>query len=126
MSAHLSREDYVSACRQESVAICLGILSGTTGVLEGCHTLASLRFEVQVSEGDEDFNVFGAISSETDALPVGAVRTHWAPEALARIQPEIDAAVSWALPLAIPACTSVVQRFGPNYSLKRTDQSLRA
>ncbi|HET9229281.1 MAG TPA: hypothetical protein VFR31_21560, partial [Thermoanaerobaculia bacterium] len=45
---------------------------------------------------DEDVIAFVAIDSETDALPVGAERRNWAPEALERYAPKIAAAEEWA------------------------------
>jgi len=91
----------------------LGMLACTVPVLEGCHILSSLRWEAEVGDSDEDFDTFTAIASETDALPLGEVRRHWAPEALQRLEPEVKSATEWALPLAFPACRSVVKRFGP-------------
>lgn len=108
----MTHEEYVLSVRREAVEIAAGILSGEVSVLEGCHSLAALRWEVEVDERDPDFMVFAIISSETDALPIGAVRTHWAPEAMARLEPEIQSAIAWATPQALPACKSLVQRFG--------------
>ena len=88
------------------------MLAGEVPILEGCHSLAALRWEVEVEERDPDFVTFAMISSETDALPVGSVRAHWASEALVRLEPDIQSATAWATPQALPACHSVVQRFG--------------
>lgn len=112
MAEHMSHEQYVQSARRRAVEICSGILDGAISVLEGCHSLASLRWEVDVDEWDKDFVVFAGISSETDALPVGEVREHWAPDALVKLEPEIESAIKWALPQALQACRSVVQRFG--------------
>ena len=109
---HVSREQHIQATRAKPVEICSGILAGRIHLLEGSHALASLRWDVDVDERDPDFLTFAAISSETDALPIGDVRTHWAPEALARLEPEIESAITWASPQALPACCSVMQRFG--------------
>ncbi len=125
MPDRLSHEDYVRDIRRKAADICAGILSGEVHPLVGCHSLASLRPELEVDPKDPDFAVFDLVSSETDALPVGEVRSHWAPEALAQLQPQIEASLVWALPQVLPACRSVAERFGPNISLKRTDQSLR-
>lgn len=111
MSEHMSREEYVLSARARAVEACAAILAGKLDVLEGCRLLASLRWEVKVDELDEDFVAFAAISSEVDALPIGEVRQHWAPEALAELEPDIQSATAWALPQAVVACRSVVQRF---------------
>jgi len=51
------------------------------------------------------------LSSEVDAMPVGNIRKHWAPETLARVEPDVQAVIEWASPQALPACRSIVQRF---------------
>ncbi len=112
MQQDIGREDYLLATRRRAVETCKGILAGTVDVLEGCHLLASLRWELGVDAQDQDFVTFTAISSEIDALPVGDVRRHWSPAALAALEPELQAASAWALPLALEACRSVVERFG--------------
>jgi len=109
----MTYQEYVQSARQQAVEIAAGILNGEVPVLEGCHSLAALRREVDVEESDPDFVTFAMISSEIDALPLGTVRAHWAPEALERMEPDIKSAIEWAKPQALPACRSVVLRFGP-------------
>jgi len=111
MIEHMTHEAYVFSCRQRAVDLATGILDGTLNVLEACRDLAALHWEVEVDQWDEDFTRFSGISSETDALPVGRVRDLWSAAALARIEPDIQSAVEWATPLAIPACRSVIARF---------------
>jgi len=111
MIERMTHEEYVLSARQKAVEIASGILDGTIPVLEGCHLLASLQSEVDVADSDPDFVIFDMISSEIDALPIGEVRAHWADEALARLEPKIQSAITWATPQALPACKSVMQRF---------------
>jgi hypothetical protein len=108
----MSHEEYVQSVRRQVIEVCSGMLSGAIPLLEGCHSLASLRWEVEVDERDADFFSFAMISSEIDALPIGKVRAHWAPEALAELEPQIQSAMEWATPQALPACRSMVERFG--------------
>lgn len=112
MIERMTHEEYVQSARQQAVEIATGILNGEVPVLEGCHSLAALHCEVNVDESDPDFVTFAMISSEFDALPLGPVRAHWAPKALERLEPEIQSAIEWAKPQALPACQSVVLRFG--------------
>jgi hypothetical protein len=107
----MTHDEYVLSVRRRAAEIAAGMLAGEVPILEGCHTLTSLRWEVEVGERDSDFVTFAMISSETDALPVGSVRAHWAPEALARLEPDIQSATAWATPQALPACQSLLQRF---------------
>jgi hypothetical protein len=71
-----------------------------------------LRHETDTAADDADFLVFVAIGSETDALPLGAVREHWDQRALARLEPEIDEAEHWASTVGADACRSLIARFG--------------
>ena len=112
MIERMTHEQYVLSVRQQAAEIATGILAGEVPILEGCHSLAALRWEIEVDDRDPDFVTFAMISSEIDALPIGAVRAQWAPEALARLEPDIQSAIAWATPQALPACKSVVQRFG--------------
>jgi hypothetical protein len=112
MIERMTHEQYVLSVRRQAAEIAAGILAGEVPILEGCHSLAALRWEVEIEDRDPDFVTFAMISSEIDALPVGAVRAHWAPDALARLEPDIQSAIAWATPQALPACESVVQRFG--------------
>ncbi|WP_315388379.1 hypothetical protein [uncultured Stenotrophomonas sp.] len=113
MIKHMSHEDWVTSVRARAVEICNGVLGGSIDVLDACYQLASLRTDMEIEEGDEDFRVFAFISSETDKVPSGQGLKYWAPAALASLEPEIAAAVEWATPMALPACRSVVERFGP-------------
>ena len=57
------------------------MLAGTLGIVEGSRHLASLSHEVE-SEDESTFDVFRAVDSESDTLPVGEVRQQWNAEAL--------------------------------------------
>jgi len=118
MSDRMSHEEYVSSCRERAAGIALAVLEGAMPLLEGCYALASLQPELEVPERDPDFETFTVISSECDSLPLGTARSSWAPQALAKLEPEMQSAIAWATPLALPACRSVVQRFGANNSFK--------
>jgi len=111
MREHMAHQEYVVSCRNRAVEVANGMLSGAVPVLEGCNQLAALRAGVEVGERDPDFETFSLISSEIEALPVGDVRAHWASDALARLEPEMQSATEWATPLALPACQSLVSRF---------------
>jgi hypothetical protein len=61
---------------------------------------------------DADYRTFVGIDSETDALPLGRSRQHWAPDALAEIGPEIERAERWALDFGKEAFANVLARIG--------------
>jgi hypothetical protein len=70
-----------------------------------------LRFAGEL-DNDPDLLLFTGIDSETDALPMGADRIHWAHEALEKLKPEIEAAEKWAQELGRPTCQRLIDRFG--------------
>ena len=89
-----------------------GMLEGRVPFLEGVRVLVELLDQAGVSRDDDDFSVLFAVDCQTDALPVGDVRRHWATEALERLEPEILAATAWAKEFASGTCESLVSRFG--------------
>lgn len=89
-----------------------GMLDGRVPFLEGVRVLTELLERAGVSPDDDDFSVLFAVDCQTDALPVGDVRRHWATQALERLEPEIQAATAWAKEFASGACESLVSRFG--------------
>ena len=107
----MSHFEYIAIVRAEAGALAAAVLTGRAELLEACHRLSSLLSEAELEADDEDAKTFKIISSEIDALPVGAVRAHWDPVALAQLQPEIDSASAWARKIAEPALVSVARRF---------------
>jgi hypothetical protein len=88
------------------------MLDGSIEFLEGVRLLTGLRSKADIKDDDEDFSVLDDVDSETDGLPLGDVRRHWATEALERLDPEIEAATAWAKQFASGACESLLARFG--------------
>ncbi len=101
----------MTSAHQQTLEIAAGMLAGEMAVLEGCHALHALRGALGIEAHDADFDVFTLISSEVEDLPVGAVRAHWAPHALERREPDVQAATAWAAPMALAACARLLQRF---------------
>lgn len=112
MGAHMSYEQYVLSSRAKAACIAASVLAGALSVLEDCCQLDQLRSSVEVPDDDPDFQAFNIVQSETDSLPIGSVRKHWSHDALAKLTPELHSASEWAAPIALPACKSVVARFG--------------
>ncbi len=88
------------------------ILRGQLGIIEGSRLLCSLGFRVSLLDHDPDFLPFIAIDSETDHLPIGDVRHHWATDALANKDQEIQAAEAFHREDAIAGCERLLARFG--------------
>jgi hypothetical protein len=94
------------------------MLDDEIGILEGSRKLAAYAHLVVEDWGtDPDFVVFGAIASETDHLPFGAVREHWSVGGLAKADADIAAITQRKGDKVRQACENVIARFGPG---KRT------
>ena len=87
------------------------ILSGKLSYLEGARKIFDLKHVADL-DLDPDTIPFTAIFSCTDALPLGEVRQHWMPEALEKLQPEIERMEQWAREYGQAACENLVKRFG--------------
>jgi hypothetical protein len=97
--------------RRQAVTIARDVLEGRSGVIEGSRLLASLSHRVGLGEFDADFLPFVGIDSETDHLPIGEVRRHWAADALATKDAELAAAEAFYRQRAFEACSRLIARF---------------
>jgi len=104
-------EIILASSRRKAASIAQAMLDGHVGIIEGSRQLASLRHPAGVDPFDEDFLPFVGIDSETDSLPIGDTRVHWAPEALAKKDAEIAAAEAHYRDYALSACARLVARF---------------
>jgi len=86
------------------------MLDGKLSFIEGERVICGLRDRARFPDRDPDLNAFIAIDSETDALPIGRVRDLWAPDALKRLQPEIDQTEVWAKEVGAGHCQNLLDR----------------
>lgn len=111
MPEHITNESYVASVRMRVVDTARLMLGGQLNFLEGARVLSSLRHEAAVRDNDPDFMALVAIDSETDALPIGAVRQYWSKEALEKLESECKDAEVWARKFGTEACESLIRRF---------------
>ena len=98
--------------RQKVVGIARALLAGRIGVIEAARQIDAYRGDrVALDEFDPDFVTFLAIESETDDLPLGESRTHWAPDALAQKDAEIARCEELYRTDALEAASRLVERF---------------
>jgi hypothetical protein len=97
--------------QQQVAEVASAMLRGELGILEGSRLLVSLCSQVSALDHDPDFLCFVGIDSETDHLPLGDVRQHWEPDALASKDQEIRAAEAFYRDHAIAACRALLVRF---------------
>jgi hypothetical protein len=111
MAERMSHEEYVASARAEIVALAREMPTVDVSFLDGAVRLCQLRREAEIPDADPDFDTLTIISSETDALPEGEVRSMWSREALAKLEHEIDDSELWAKEIASHACQSIIERF---------------
>ncbi len=98
--------------RQRIVEVARGILDGSTGIIAGARQLrAFCGGHGRIDEFDPDFLTFIGIDSETDDLPVGESRRHWAAGALAKKDVEIARCEALYRAAACEGAARLVARF---------------
>ena len=108
----ITNEEYLASLHAQLDQVARAMLAGELSFLEGAIKLVSIGHQAELND-DPDVSIFTAVTSETDHLPIGAVRQHWSPEALERLAPELQKAEEWARQVAGPACESLARRFAP-------------
>lgn len=106
----MSSEPEAEAARQQIIQTAQSMLDGTLSFIEGARLIGHLRWEAGFPDFDPDILPFVAIDSETDALPIGDVRKLWAPDALQKLQPEIEQSEKWARDIGYPYCQKLIDR----------------
>jgi hypothetical protein len=96
------------------IATLTSFLEGRLEVVEVARKLAAQRFAFVGEHLDEDWRVFVAIDSETDHLPLGDVRKHWAADALARKDAERRETEAFYRDHLLSAARSLLRRYEPN------------
>jgi hypothetical protein len=104
-------DEATRAARHAIAQVAAAIIAQDLPLLVGCRDLVQLHWNARLAQGDADFGLLIGVVSETDALPLGAERRHWSGAALARIEPQIQAATQWARPTVLPICERLVCRF---------------
>jgi hypothetical protein len=102
----------IQKARREIVDAAGRMLAGSLSYVEGARLVVRLHWDAEIDQFDPDILPFVGIDSETDALPLGTFRMGWSPEALGKLQPEIDRAEEWAPKYARAHCEALVRRFG--------------
>ena len=112
--------------RQKVVGLARELLAGRIGVVEAARRITALRGDrVELDEFDPDFVTFLGIDRETDYLPVGDERTHWAADALAAKDLEIARSDEFYRTRALAAASHLVTRFA-HEARPETEHTLHA
>ena len=105
----MTHEEYVAQQRARAGLIAQRVVAGEMSVLEGSHQVA--RLDLELSDDDPDLEVIRAVESETDMLPIGESRAHWAEDALKSKEAELRKAETWARGAALDAFRHLAERF---------------
>lgn len=98
--------------RAEAVAAAEAILGGELGIIEGARVLSSLASRLVGNWAtDPEFQVFGALDTETDHLPVGKVRELWDPAALAEKDATVQRIEAESRAEVEEACRRLIARY---------------
>jgi len=91
----------------EAHATAEAVLRGEISILEAARVLASTLRETDLADTKTHL-FFVGVSSESDDLPIGAVRKYWSPESLKRKDQEIAAYESRIREQFMSACRRVI------------------
>lgn len=108
----MTHAEYIADVRCRAGLLAAAIVKDETDILDGCWALGPLVGRAELEAGDPDAQVIELVCSELDGLPLGSARAQWAPEALARLAPQLESAAAWAKRIATPAIQSLARRFG--------------
>jgi hypothetical protein len=111
VTEYASHEEFARPVRQQIVSTAQAMLNGQLSFLLGSRLLATWRPQTDAARYDQDFLIFVAISSQTNALPLDTIPNDWDQHILARLEPEIQEAEQWASTVGAGACRSLIARF---------------
>jgi hypothetical protein len=109
----ITNEEQWDGLRAEVTRAASGILAGSVDLITGARQLASLSHKVHADK-DPDFVTFIGIHSGTDVFPLGTVRQHWNPDALAKYDLERERAEQQYRPRALECARRLLTRYAQN------------
>ncbi|MDR4496033.1 MAG: hypothetical protein R3B74_16780 [Nitrospirales bacterium] len=95
--------------RQEAIDTASAIIKGALHPLEGCRRLVELKDYIGLGD-DESFDQIRSTESETDHLPLGALKAHCSASYLERVQREEREYLESALGDIVKACEEIIQK----------------
>lgn len=96
---------------REIVRVARRILNGEVSIITGAREMASVRLRPHSDDLDKELLVFSGIDSETDHLPLGDVRRHWAADALIHKDAQINEAEDFFRERALNAARILIERY---------------
>ncbi len=106
----MEQTECASEKRHELIVLANSMLAGEENLLGGVRQICALRFAVEDPE-NEVFLAIRGVESETDAFPLGAMRTNCQMEYLKRMDSDMESYLSDAREDILQACREIVKTF---------------
>jgi|SRR5579862_1628853 len=116
---HPTHEEYVTQQRSFAASVARKVLDGDLTAIEGARILSRLD-GLDLDAEDEDLCRMRLVNDETETLPIGEVRSLWAPEALLAKAAELERAELWARQIGLESFHRFAERFGANQPVQPT------
>ncbi len=111
--------------RATVVATARQMLAGQCSYIEGSRTICDLSYRARLEQLDDElYDIFVAIESETDAVPIGPVRELWQAEAIAKFTPDWDRSEEWARRYGEEACNRLIALITDDISNQMNDETV--
>jgi len=101
---------HILELRRRVVETATAILEGRVCVTAGARVLSELALDL-LAQREDSFVVFLGVDSETDAFPLGDVRSHWNPNALVREDASRQLYEQTVRPRVNLACGELIRRY---------------
>ncbi len=95
--------------KQKAIEIATAVINGTVNPIEGCRQLWHMKYDIGM-ENDENFNLFTAVDSETDHLPLGSQKDQCSTSYLERVQREERQYLESARDDIVQACKEIIRK----------------
>lgn len=106
----MNQKKYFKQKRKEIVKVASAMISGQIDLITGCRMLSKLRFEVE-SENSDIFNIFRAVDSETDHIPLGKAREKCDKDSLFKIDKEVEEYILSINDEIISSCIKLIEKY---------------
>jgi len=110
----MNHDQYRASLISRILEIARAVVAGTGEIIGSARELAHLLRDIGLENEDKNLvQLFVAIDSETDHLPVGPERTNWNPDSLKARDSEIAEYQVAFREDVLAACKKLIERYAP-------------
>lgn len=106
----MEHAEHVDLKRKELIGVAIAMLAGELNLIEGVRRICGLRFAVDDPD-NAVFLIVRGIESQTDAFPIGAMRSNCNQEYLQKMDAEMDSYLADAATDILQACNEIISTF---------------